>query len=438
MSSSCPTRRAPSRGKLFADAGAEVILVEPPGGDRTRTYAPFLDDVPHAERSLTFWHYNTSKLGTTLDLDDARGRELLLRLLETADVFLESERPGRLGALGLDYEALHPRYPGLVMLSITPFGPDGPRSQESVTDLTILAGGGPAWSCGYDDHTISPVRGGGNQGYHTGCHFAVIGTLVALLARDVTGWGQHVEVNMHAAVNVTTEASSYEWLVARQTVQRQTGRHAAVNPTLPTQRVCADGSYANTGTAIRRGPGYAAAREWLRDLGILDDFIETPFLDLGAEQESLDMSLIPTDSGVAAIFEAGRHALYACADALPAYEFFRQGQERGIHVGVIYSPDEVYEDPHFVARGFQVEVEHPELGRMFGYPGAPYHFGDSPWRISRRAPLLGEDNERVYASLGLSAAGLEAAAAGTGDLTSTAGCPKKVSWEHSQPARTSA
>ena len=395
-------------GKLFADAGAEVILVEPPGGDRTRTYAPFLDDVPHAERSLTFWHYNTSKLGTTLDLDDARGRELLLRLLETADVFLESERPGRLGALGLDYEALHPRYPGLVMLSITPFGPDGPPVAGERDGPDDPRGRRPGLELRLRrPHHLARARGREPGATTLAATSPVIGTLVALLARDVTGWGQHVEVNMHAAVNVTTEASSYEWLVARQTVQRQTGRHAAVNPTLPTQRVCADGSYANTGTAIRRGPGYAAAREWLRDLGILDDFIETPFLDLGAEQESLDMSLIPTDSGVAAIFEAGRHALYACADALPAYEFFRQGQERGIHVGVIYSPDEVYEDPHFVARGFQVEVEHPELGRMFGYPGAPYHFGDSPWRISRRAPLLGEDNERVYASLGLSAAGLE-------------------------------
>src|SRR5207253_440351 len=121
-------------GKLFADAGAEVILVEPPGGDRTRSYAPFLDDVPHPERSLTFWHYNTSKQGITLNLESAHGRDVLQRLLATADVFVEAEKPGRLAALGLDYEALSPRNPRLVMVSITPFGPDGPRAGEDVTD----------------------------------------------------------------------------------------------------------------------------------------------------------------------------------------------------------------------------------------------------------------------------------------------------------------
>jgi len=79
------------------------------------------------------------------------------------------------------------------------------------------------------------------------------------------------------------------------------------------------------------------------------------------------------------------------ASKLGAYEFFAGSQARGLQVGIIYSPEEVMTDPHFVARGFAVEVEHPELGRSFTYPGAPYKFERSPWRISRRAPLLGED-----------------------------------------------
>ena len=83
----------------------------------------------------------------------------------------------------------------------------------------MLAGGGPVWNCGYDDHSLPPVRGGGNQGHHTASHFAVMSTLVALLARDENGGGQHIDVSMHAAANVTTEAGSYEWLVAQATVQ---------------------------------------------------------------------------------------------------------------------------------------------------------------------------------------------------------------------------
>jgi crotonobetainyl-CoA:carnitine CoA-transferase CaiB-like acyl-CoA transferase len=70
---------------------------------------------------------------------------------------------------------------------------------------------------------------------------------------------------------------------------------------------------------------------------------------------------------------------------------------------VVYAPEEVLDDPHFRARGFPVEVEHPELGRTVTYPGAPYRFLGTPWRISRRAPLLGEHNAEIYAELGLGA-----------------------------------
>ena len=74
-------------------------------------------------------------------------------------------------------------------------------------------------------------------------------------------------------------------------------------------------------------------------------------------------------------------------------------QQRGLPVGAIYSPDEVMDDPHFAARGFCVDVEHPELGRSFVYPGAPYRLESSPWRISRRAPMLGEHNQLIFEAL---------------------------------------
>ena len=100
-----------------------------------------------------------------------------------------------------------------------------------------------------------------------------------------------------------------------------------------------------------------------------------------------------------AIFGAGRSAMNFLAARLTAYEFFTGGQQRGFQIGIIYAPEEVLEDPHFVARGFPVEVDHPELERTVTYPGAPYQLLGSPWRIRRRAPLLGEDNERVFAEL---------------------------------------
>ena len=115
-------------------------------------------------------------------------------------------------------------------MSVTPFGRDNPRAHEPFVDLTVLAGGGPVWSCGYDDHTLPPVRGGGNQGYQTASLHAVVATLVAVLHRDVTGAGQFVDVE-HARRRERDHRvrGSYTWLVAQETVQRQTCRHAAAS-----------------------------------------------------------------------------------------------------------------------------------------------------------------------------------------------------------------
>ena len=93
-------------GKLLGDLGADIVKIEPPGGERCRRLGPFLDDIPHPERSLPFWYYNTSKRGITLALDTADGSGLFRRLVARADIVLETFRPGYLASLGLDYEAL--------------------------------------------------------------------------------------------------------------------------------------------------------------------------------------------------------------------------------------------------------------------------------------------------------------------------------------------
>jgi hypothetical protein len=136
--------------------------------------------------------------------------------------------------------------------------------------------------------------------------------------------------------------------------------------------------------------------EWVRQLGLEEQFPEAIFLEMGAALEGqLNLSLIGVDDEITAIFAAGRAALMLIAENVAAYDFFVGCQTRGLAVGVIYSPEEAYEDPHFKARGFQVEVRHEELGRSFRYPGAPYKLPASPWGISRRAPRLGEHDAEV-------------------------------------------
>ena len=395
-------------GKLLADMGAEVIVVEPPGGSTMRHHAPFVGDEPDPERSLYWWHYNTSKRGITLDLDRAAGRDVFTRLVASAQILIEGERPGRLASLGLDYADLVAHRPDLIMTSITPFGREGSRRDEVATDLTILAGGGPVWSCGYDDHSIPPVRGGGNQGYQTGGHYAVLSILTAYYYWLATGEGQLVDVSQHAAANVTTEMASYHWLVQQGTVQRQTGRHAMEEPSMPTQTRCADGRYITSGFPPRRGEEFARILDWLDRLGIRDELPEAVFLELGAQRDSIDISLIGSDDETTAIFGAGREAMNLIASRVSAYDYFIGAQEIGMAVGAIYSPEEAMEDPHFRARGFPTEVDHPELGQKVTYPGAPYRFEKTPWRIDRRAPALGEHNDEILASIGLDAAGIAA------------------------------
>ena len=375
-------------GKLMADFGADVVLVEPPGGHVTRTYAPFLDDVPGPERSLFFWHYNTSKRSVVVDLETVEGRAKFARLVSTADVVLEAEVPGRLEAWGIGHEEIRPSHERLVWTSVTPFGHAGPRSTEVATDITLMAGGGIAWNCGYDDHTLPPVRGGGHQAFHTASLYAVLATLTALVHRDVSGKGQFVDVSVHAAVNVTTEAGSYEWLIAGDTVQRQTCRHAAVHRSTSSLAIATDGKTVHTGVPPRAQREFEALVGWLTDLGLADAYPELFFLEMGVRRGGVHLSELAGNPEVQAIFGAGREGLRFIAERLDAQQFFLQGQQRGLSVGILNAPEDVMADPHFAARGFPVQVAHPELGRSLVYPGLPFR-GTAAGGTITRAPMLG-------------------------------------------------
>ncbi len=387
-------------GKLLADLGAEVVLVEPRAGHHTRGYGPFVDDVPGPERSLWWWHYHTSKLGVALDLhhrdDDV---ELFRRLVGSADAVLEGEPPGTLAERRIDYNDLVRLRPDLIMTSVTPFGRRGPRAREQATDLTLLAAGGPVWSCGYDDHALPPIRGGGNQSLHIGGVHAVTATLVAVLHRGVAGVGQHIDVSLYAAANVTTEAATYEWLVARQTVARQTCRHASPHPTASCIAPDVEGCLMHTGVPPRTAKEFATLLTWLHDLGAYEAFPEAVFLEMGRARGGVRLADIATDVETREIFSAGRDALVFIASRMRAADFFVEGQRRGLAVGVLNAPEDVMEDLHFIARGFPTRVYHDDLGRDVLYPGAPFLSDGSPWRIRGRAPHLGEHDGEVLGPL---------------------------------------
>jgi len=405
-------------GKLFADMGADVIKMEPPRGSISRTIGPFVDDRPGAERSLFFWHYNTSKRAITLDIATEQGRDLLRSLLDGADVFLETLPSGRARELGLDYETLSVGNPRLVQVALTPFGQDGPYVDAGyvTTDLVTMALGGPMQSCGYSledgapfgklrassgqapsassgqalrpgsGQALAPVRPGEYHSYHTGSHYAYIAALAALWEREESGLGQFIDVSAQAALAVTVEFASTHWEYDKAILRRQTGRHAGRGQTARTQYLCADGKYVNLGLPYNQDA-------WHKLLAVLREKGIEPDVDVEAMSDPQRR------------FEMGSQILdvvEVMTATMTSEELFHLGQSIGLTWGAVRQPEDWLEDPQAAARGFFVDVEHPELGRKVRYPGAPYKFTGSPWQLRRRAPLVGEDNAEVYGELGLS------------------------------------
>ncbi|HYM26806.1 MAG TPA: CoA transferase, partial [Steroidobacteraceae bacterium] len=336
-------------GKLLADMGAEVVKVEPPEGCASRRVGPFAGDVAGPERSLYFWRYNTGKRSVTLDLAAAGDREALRRLVAGADVLLESLPPGEAGALGIAYETASAANPRLVHAAVTAFGQTGPYVDAAyrANDLIIMALGGPMQACGYDleDADVAPVRAGPYHAYHTASHFACIGILTALLERETSGRGQFIDVSAQAASAVTVEFSNTYWEYARQVTRRQTGRHAFPRQTARTQYMCTDGRAINLAIPFD-GRAYGRLVRYLREQGLGE----------GLADEAPDDPLRRLAEGSIVL-----GALEVLAARHSSEELFHIGQGMGFTWGAVRAPEDWLDDPHARARGFFVEIAHPEL-----------------------------------------------------------------------------
>ncbi len=382
-------------GKLLADLGADVIKIEPPGGESTRTVGPFYQDSFGPERSLSFWHYNSSKRGVTLDIESEDGRGLIRKLAASADLVIETFTPGYMQSIGLGYDDLKELNPRIIVCSITPFGQTGPWRDFLTSDLLHLSVGGQMGSCGYDDvPDAPPIAPGGGQAWHMGSHYACMAITAALIHRGNTGAGQYIDVSVHESCALTTEGAMASWIYNGKTMIRQTGRHAGVAPTAPTQTLCKDGKYVNIQLLAFRLPPAQLRKlaEWMDRYGMADDLMDEKYQD------------------TAVIMEQGDHiseAVRTFIHNMTRDEVYAGAQELGFSWGAVRAHDELPDDGQLNDRGFWVQVEHPELEQTFTYPGPAAIWSDSPWGISRRAPLIGEHNEEVLCGeLGLSRAEL--------------------------------
>jgi len=371
-------------GKLLADLGADVIRVEPPQGSLARRVGPFAGDMPDSNRSLTFWHYNTSKRSVTLDLDAREGQEIFRALAARRDIVLETESPGTMASRGLAYDDLAMGNWHLIYCSETSFGQSGPWSGYKACDLTLLALGGPMALCGYDvadDSSETPIAPLGGAAWHIGDSYAFIGILAALHNRDMRGRGEYIDVSIHEAISVCTEIAFPLYANTGQDGVRQTARNATVTPTSPIQFRCKDGRYVNCFIPRLSPEMFVTLRQWLAERGVGADLQDDALLDPEVLREHMPR-----------VMEAvGR----LCA-SLTSDEVYEGAQRRRFAWAPVRSPSELLSDPHLLARRFLVDVSHPEIEARVRYAGPPFSMSATPMRIRRRAPLLGEHNLEIY------------------------------------------
>ena len=382
-------------GKILGEMGADVIKVEPPGGDPARDVGPFVDDTPDRNGSLSWFAYNSSKRGITLNLESEQGRALLKRLVAGADFFLESFNPGYLDSLGLGYGALKRMKPDLVMTSVTPFGQDGPYRDYEASDLTLMAIGGLLAEHAHLDSP--PVRMSVDQAYSHGGAYGAAATLAAHYRRLFTGEGQHVDVSIQECITQMFTPLVQDWFLGTRIGATWSG--TAITRSKGLLRgawACRDGY-----VIYRFTTGFTARRthvifQWAEEDGLdtegLKDVRFTEVDTTTATQEDVDRWMRVLETFFA------RHTIRELVDG---------AFQRRMMIYPVNTVKDLLEDRQLTARGFFTEVEHPELGRALTYPGAWWQGVGPKWQSRGRAPLVGEHNEAVYMDeLGLNASDL--------------------------------
>lgn len=377
--------------RLLAGMGADVIRIEPPAGDPMRRRGPFLDGAPPREGSLYWLQMNAGKRGVTLNLAAADGRALFRRLVERADFLVESLQVGALATLGLGFDQLAAINPRLVITSISAFGQDGPRAADPATDLIGMAAGGLMFLCG--DRDRPPVRVTVEQAYAQAGIQAAVATLVAHVAREASGHGGHVDLSMQESLLATLANNRLHWPAAGIVTHRAGGGRAFGDAGSRLIYRAADGHVG----FMRRSEHHTHLQRWLDDEGI----------DLGfsvAEWQGMPLygEGAPPPERVA-LLEERLATLFA---GRAKHDLQTEAQSRGMILAEVSTPADLAASDHLRARGYFVEVEYPELGRVLEVPGAPFIASATPWQ-TRRAPRTGEHNVEIYCDeLGLSRAEL--------------------------------
>jgi crotonobetainyl-CoA:carnitine CoA-transferase CaiB-like acyl-CoA transferase len=378
----------PFAAQRLGDLGADVVKVEPTAGEWQRFAAA--GGAQGNRINVSFLSLNRNKRSLAVDLKSDAGRRVVRELVAGADVFLQNYRPGVAARLGLDYETLSSLNPGLVYVSMSGYGEDGPYRDRPGQDLLLQAMSGAMLSAGREGEPPTPAGQYLADAVTASTAFEAV--LAALLHRERTGEGQLVTVNMLDALTTLQMQELSVFTVGGVPQHRGTEPNAHVYIRAPYGVFATSDGYLALGFA---------------DLSVLGEVIGEPsFAGLDPEVHGW----------------THRDELYAKTEArlrtAPTQHWLDALLAAGIWAGPVYGYEDLVDDPQIVHNGTFVEYDHPTEGHI-KTPGFPYRFARTPARIDRGAPLVGEHTREVLTELGFGDAEIDGMLA-AGALAETA------------------
>tara|TARA_B110000014_G_C20124060_1_gene597310 strand:+ start:1259 stop:2452 length:1194 start_codon:yes stop_codon:yes gene_type:complete len=372
--------------RILAGLGAEVIRIEPPGGDPMRQYGPLSGD-----GNSFFWlQMNAAKKSVVLDLKSESGRTLLWSLLKSSDALFESGFRNDLELHGFDWGNLSAKCPELVYTTISPFGCEGPRSHWVGGDLVAMAAGGLMYLCGDQDR--APLRVSVEQASAQSSVQAMVGTLIALRACKKGAFGQRVDISMQEAITNTLGNSQATYALTKVISKRAGGGRASGEGGARLVWPCADGY-----VAFSRSPrAIPLIHQWMIDEGVKPKFDPEPIPELTGVGSAPSPELNPTAAKLIQEIDQDIEAFFKRFSKMELYE---EGQRRGTMMCPVSTIANLFENKQLIDRQFFVDVEHPESGHSYTYPGAPFRMSKSIWQSGPSAPVVGQHSEEILRSL---------------------------------------
>ncbi len=373
-------------GRLLADLGADVIKVEPPGGDPGRHRGPFFHDEIDPENCLRWWFQNRGKRSVTLDLDTEDGRSILRRLVAGADVVVESFPPGWADERGIGYASLSAINPRLVYTAVTPFGQTGPYATFQGSDLVLAATGGMSYLTGDADRP--PVRISVPQFEQHGAAEAAVHTNIALYHAASTGEGQFVDVSAQlATIRTLMNATPFPELEGYD-ISRQGAFSAVGSARFRSIYETTDGhvSLMVAGGTIG-GLLMGQLMKYLGDNGHLTDMLA------GIDWMEKDFSAFKGEEGLRETM-AISHDIQEGVKTFSKEDMYQAALQYRFLLGPVYTVADIRKDIQLEAREYFTPVDQGEAGAVHE-PGAWAKFGATPLATGRRAPRIGEHTDEI-------------------------------------------